>query len=169
MEKDGIKMESSKLKEVPKLVASILIPLVIGFLGSIATIAEIPTWYAALSKPSWAPPNWLFGPVWTTLYILMGIALYLVWREGLDRRDVRFAILIFGVQLLLNLLWSIVFFSYHALFGSFILILILWISILANIIAFYVISKPAGVLLVPYIVWVSIASYLNYSVYILNP
>jgi tryptophan-rich sensory protein len=163
------KMESSKLKEIPKLVASILIPLIIGFLGSIATMAEIPTWYAALSKPSWAPPNWLFGPVWTTLYVLMGISLYLVWREGLDRLDVRFAILIFAVQLLLNLLWSIVFFSYHALFGSFILILILWISILANIIAFYVISKPAGILLVPYIVWVSIASYLNYSVYILNP
>lgn len=162
-------MESSKLKEIPKLVASILIPLIIGFLGSIATMAEIPTWYAALSKPSWAPPNWLFGPVWTTLYVLMGISLYLVWREGLDRLDVRFAILIFAVQLLLNLLWSIVFFSYHALFGSFILILILWISILANIIAFYVISKPAGILLVPYIVWVSIASYLNYSVYILNP
>ena len=162
-------MESSKLKEVPKLVASILIPLVIGFLGSIATIAEIPTWYATLSKPSWAPPNWLFGPVWTTLYILMGIALYLVWREGFERTDVRFAILIFGIQLLLNLLWSIVFFSYHALFGSFILILVLWISILANIIAFYAISKPAGILLVPYIVWVSIASYLNYSVYLLNP
>jgi benzodiazapine receptor len=162
-------MESSKLKEVPKLVASILIPLVIGFLGSIATMAEIPTWYSALSKPSWSPPNWLFGPVWTTLYILMGIALYLVWREGLDRMDVRFAILIFGVQLLLNLLWSIVFFSFHALFGSFILIMILWIAILANIIAFYVISKPAGILLVPYILWVSIASYLNYSVYILNP
>jgi tryptophan-rich sensory protein len=162
-------MESSKLKEIPKLVASILIPLIIGFLGSSATMAEIPTWYAALSKPSWSPPNWLFGPVWTTLYILMGISLYLVWSKGLDRRDVRFAILIFGVQLLLNMLWSVVFFSYHALFGSFILILILWISILANIIAFYVISKPAGILLVPYIVWVSIASYLNYSVYILNP
>jgi translocator protein len=161
-------MENSKLKEVPKLVVSILIPLVIGFLGSIATIAEISTWYAALSKPSWSPPNWLFGPVWTTLYILMGIALYLVWREGLDRRDVRFAILIFGVQLILNLLWSIVFFSYHALFGSFILILILWIAILANIVAFYIISKPAGILLVPYIIWVSIASYLNYSVYLLN-
>ncbi len=161
-------MENSKLSEYPRLIASILIPLIVGFIGSIVTITEIPTWYAALSKPAWAPPNWLFGPVWTILYILMGIALYLVWREGLNRRDVRFAILIFGAQLVLNLLWSIVFFSYHALLGSFFLIMLLWLVILANIIAFSIISKPAGLLLVPYIVWVSIASYLNYSVYILN-
>jgi tryptophan-rich sensory protein len=158
-----------KLNEIPRLIVSILIPLVIGSVGSIVTIAEIPTWYSTLSKPSWAPPNWLFGPVWTTLYILMGIALFLVWREGLNRSDVRFAILIFAVQLVLNLLWSIVFFTYHSLFGSFILIMILWIAILANIIAFSIISRTAGLLLVPYIVWVSIASYLNYSVYLLNP
>jgi translocator protein len=158
-----------KLNEIPRLIVSILIPLVIGSVGSIVTIAEIPTWYSTLSKPSWAPPNWLFGPVWTTLYILMGIALFLVWREGLNRSDVRFAILIFAVQLVLNLLWSIVFFTYHSLFGGFIVIMILWIAILANIIAFSIISRTAGLLLVPYIVWVSIASYLNYSVYILNP
>jgi translocator protein len=157
-----------KLNEIPRLIVSILIPLVIGSIGSIVTISQIQTWYSTLSKPSWAPPNWLFGPVWTTLYILMGIALFLVWREGLNRSDVRFAILIFAVQLVLNLLWSIVFFTYHSLFGSFILIMILWIAILANIIAFSIISRTAGLLLVPYIVWVSIASYLNYSVYLLN-
>ncbi len=161
-------MNGFRLNEIPKLIVSILIPLVIGFIGSIATISEIPTWYSTLSKPSWSPPNWLFGPVWTTLYILMGIALFLVWREGLDRTDVRFALLIFALQLVLNLLWSIVFFTYHALFGSFILIMLLWIAILANIFAFYIISRPAGLLLVPYILWVSIASYLNYSVYLLN-
>lgn len=162
-------MANYKLNEIPRLIVSILIPLVIGSVGSIVTISQIPTWYSALSKPSWAPPNWLFGPVWTTLYILMGIALFLVWREGLNRSDVRFAILIFAVQLVLNLLWSIVFFTYHSLFGSFIVIMILWIAILANIIAFSIISRTAGLLLVPYIVWVSIASYLNYSVYLLNP
>lgn len=161
-------MESSRIREVPRFIVSILIPLLAGFLGSITTLASIPTWYATLAKPSWAPPNWLFGPVWTTLYVLMGIALYLVWREGLHRRDVQFAILIFAVQLVLNLSWSIVFFGYHALFGSFVLVMILWLSILANIIAFYVISKPAGLLLVPYILWVSIASYLNYTIYLLN-
>lgn len=162
-------MESSRIREVPRFVVSVLIPLLVGFLGSITTLASIPTWYATLIKPSWAPPNWLFGPIWTTLYVLMGIALYLVWREGLDRRDVKFAILIFAVQLILNLSWSVVFFGYHALFGSFVLVMLLWLSILANIIAFYVISKPAGYLLVPYIIWVSIASYLNYTIYLLNP
>ncbi len=161
-------MVNYKLSTVPKLFISIFIPLMIGYLGSVITISEISTWYASLSKPSWAPPNWLFGPIWTTLYVLMGISLFLIWREGFNRRDVRFALLIFAVQLVLNLLWSIVFFSFHSLFGSFILIMILWISIFANIITFYVISKPAGLLLVPYIIWVSIASYLNYSVYLLN-
>ena len=161
-------MEGFRIREVPMLIGSILIPLVIGYLGAIVTIPQISTWYSTLSKPWWSPPNWLFGPIWTTLYLLMGIALFFVWREGLHRRDVRFAILIFSVQLALSLLWSIVFFSFHALFGSFIVVMLLWLAILANIIAFLIISKWAGFLLVPYIVWVSIASYLNYSVYLLN-
>jgi tryptophan-rich sensory protein len=161
-------MQGFRLREVPMLIGSILIPLVIGYIGAIVTLPQISTWYSSLSKPWWSPPNWLFGPIWTTLYLLMGIALFLVWREGLHRRDVRFAILIFGVQLVINLLWSVVFFSFHALFGSFILVMLLWLAILANIIAFLIISKWAGLLLVPYIVWVSIASYLNYSVYLLN-
>ena len=164
-----MKLEQSfKLSEIPKIVVALLIPLIVGFLGSIATTSQISTWYATLVKPLWAPPNWVFAPVWTTLFILMGIALYLVWRQGLERKDVKFAILIFGVQLVLNLLWSVVFFSFHAILGAFIVILILWIAIFANIIAFYVISKPAGILLVPYIIWVSIASYLNYTIYLLN-
>jgi tryptophan-rich sensory protein len=161
-------MQGFRLREVPMLIGSILIPLVIGYIGAFVTLPQISTWYSSLSKPWWSPPNWLFGPIWTTLYLLMGIALFLVWREGLHRRDVRFAILIFGVQLVINLLWSVVFFSFHALFGSFILVMLLWLAILANIIAFLIISKWAGLLLVPYIVWVSIASYLNYSVYLLN-
>jgi tryptophan-rich sensory protein len=161
-------MQGFRLREVPMLIGSILIPLVIGYIGAIVTLPQISTWYSSLSKPWWSPPNWLFSPIWTTLYLLMGIALFLVWREGLHRRDVRFAILIFSVQLVINLLWSVVFFSFHALFGSFILVMLLWLAILANIIAFLIISKWAGLLLVPYIVWVSIASYLNYSVYLLN-
>ena len=161
-------MQGFRLREVPMLIGSILIPLVIGYIGAIVTLPQISTWYSTLSKPWWSPPNWLFGPIWTTLYLLMGVALFLVWREGLHRRDVRFAILIFGVQLAINLLWSVLFFSFHALFGSFILVMLLWLAILANIIAFLIISKWAGLLLVPYIIWVSIASYLNYSVYLLN-
>jgi tryptophan-rich sensory protein len=136
--------------------------------GSLATLPQITTWYAALAKPSWTPPNDWFGPIWSTLYILIGIALFLVWRQGFDRRDVRFAILIFAVQLVLNVLWSLVFFGLHSILGGFIIIFVLWIAILANMIAFYVISKPAGLLFIPYLIWVSIASYLNYSILLLN-
>ncbi|MBM4240322.1 MAG: tryptophan-rich sensory protein [Euryarchaeota archaeon] len=161
-------MTSFSIKEILRLAVSISIVFIAGAIGTVATISQIPTWYAALAKPTWAPSNWVFGPVWTTLYVLIGVALFLVWREGLGRRDVRFALLIFAVQLILNILWSVVFFGFHSLLGGFILILMLWIAILANIIAFYIISKPAGIILIPYIVWVSIASYLNYSVYLLN-
>jgi benzodiazapine receptor len=162
------KMEKFRLSELPMLIGSILIPFLVGSLGSYVTLAQITTWYSALAKPSWAPPNWLFGPVWSTLYLLMGIALFLVWRKGFYRSDVRFAIIIFAVQLGLNLLWSLVFFGGHSLFGGFIVIMALWIAILANIIAFSIISRTAGLLLIPYLIWVSIASYLNYSVFLLN-
>ena len=156
------------LKELVRLIVSILIVFIAGTIGSIATLSQIPTWYATLVKPSWAPPNWLFGPVWTTLYILIGIALFLVWKEGINRKDVKLAISVFVVQLVLNVLWSVIFFGYNSLLGGLIVIIILWIAILANIIFFYRVSKSAGLLLVPYIVWETIASYLNYSVYLLN-
>ena len=161
-------MEGFSIREIPKLIGSILVVFVAGSVGTLATISELTTWYASLAKPIWTPPNWAFGPIWSTLYVLMGIALFLVWRQGLERRDVKLAILIFAVQLVLNILWSVVFFGMHSIFGGLILILILWIAIFANIIAFYVISRPAGLLLIPYLIWVSIASYLNYSVYLLN-
>lgn len=161
-------MESFNIKEIPKLIFSILIVFVTGTIGSLATLPEITSWYAALAKPEWTPPNWAFGPVWSTLYVLMGIALFLVWREGLERKDVRYAILIFAVQLALNLAWSLVFFGLHSILGGMVIIFFLWIAIWVNIFAFYIISKPAGLILVPYLIWVSIASYLNYSVYILN-
>jgi len=162
-------MESFNIREIPRLAISIIIVFFAGAIGTVATLSEIPTWYAALAKPTWAPPNWLFGPVWTTLYILIGVALFLVWRKGSDKKEVKLALLVFAVQLVLNVLWSVVFFGYHSLLGGFIAVILLWIAILANIIVFYRVSKPAGLLLVPYIIWVSIASYLNYSVYLLNP
>lgn len=161
-------MEKFKLNELPMFIGSVLIPFLVASIGSYVTISQISTWYVALAKPSWAPPNWLFGPVWTILYILMGISLFLIWRKGFYRQDVKFAILIFAVQLILNLLWSVVFFGAHSLFGGFVVIMLLWIAIFANIIAFSVLSRTAGLLLIPYIIWVSIASYLNYSVYLLN-
>jgi benzodiazapine receptor len=161
-------VEHLKESGIIKLVISILIPLIAGFIGSIATLSSIPTWYATLVKPVWAPPNWVFGPVWTTLYILMGIALFLVWHEGLERHDVKIAISVFGVQLFLNILWSVIFFGFQSILGGLIVIIILWVAILANIILFFRIFKASGILLLPYIIWVSIALYLNYVLYILN-
>lgn len=159
----------SKGSGIGKLAASILIVFIVGFLGSLATTTELATWYLTLTKPVWNPPNWAFGSIWTTLYILMGIALYLVWREGLYRRQVKIALIVFAVQLFLNFLWSVIFFTFHSILGALLSIIILWISIVTNIIIFYRISKPAGIILLPYLIWVSIATYLNYSIYILNP
>ncbi len=162
-------MMSFKFREILKLISSIIIVFLAGAVGTVSTLPQITSWYAALTKPSWTPPNWAFGPIWSILYILMGIALFLVWREGLNRKDVRIAILIFAAQLIINVLWSLIFFGTHNIFGGLILIIILIIAILVNIIVFYNISKPAGLILIPYLVWVCIAAYLNYSVYILNP
>jgi len=162
-------MSNLRVREIPKLIVSILIVFFAGAVGTVFTLKEITTWYVTLPKPAWTPPNWVFGPVWSFLYVLMGIALFLVWREGLDRRDVQIAITVFAVQLVINVVWSLVFFGTHNIAGGLIMVIILWISILINIIVFYRISKPAGLILVPYIIWVSIASYLNYSVFILNP
>jgi tryptophan-rich sensory protein len=161
-------MKGFSIREIPKLIASVFIVFLAGSVGNLVTLPQITTWYVTLAKPSWTPPNDWFGPIWSILYVLIGIALFLVWRQGLNRRDVRFAILIFAVQLVLNILWSLVFFGLQSILGGFIIIFVLWIAILANMIAFYVISKPAGYLFIPYLIWVTIASYLNYSVLMLN-
>ena len=162
-------MSGFNVREIPKLIVSILIVFLAGAVGTVFTLKEITGWYAYLPKPSWTPPNWAFGPVWSTLYVLMGISLFLIWREGLNRKDVQIAIIVFAVQLAINVIWSLVFFGTHNIFGGLVLVLILWVAILVNIIVFYRISKPAGLILIPYIVWVTIASYLNYSVLILTP
>jgi tryptophan-rich sensory protein len=132
------------------------------------TTPAITTWYATLVKPNFVPPNWVFGAVWTLLYLLMGIALYLVWEKGFEKKEVREAIAVFGIQLFLNLLWSVLFFGLQSPLYGLIEIVILWVVILANIILFYRISRPAGLLLVPYLFWTSFAAVLNYSIWILN-
>ena len=148
-----------------KLILAILICLLVGFLGSIFTMSAIPTWYATLNKPFFSPPNWLFAPVWTTLYILMGISLYLI----LNKKKVdKTAVMIFVVQLVLNFLWSIMFFGLHSPFLGLINIILLWLTIVWTIISFMKVSKTAGYLLFPYILWVSFASLLNLAVYLLN-
>jgi tryptophan-rich sensory protein len=148
-----------------KLFASILLCEAIGLIGSFFTFPAIGTWYAALQKPFFNPPNWLFGPVWTILFALMGISLYLVWEKGLTKK----AIIFFGIQLILNLAWSILFFGLHSPMLAFAEIIFLWIAIAATILEFKKVSQKAAWLLIPYILWVSFAAILNFAVWALNP
>jgi translocator protein len=157
-----------KMNNTTKFIISVIVPVCAGLIGAIFTTGAIPTWYASLVKPALSPPNWIFAPVWTSLYILMGIAAFLVWRKGLKHKGVKTALALFIGQLVLNLFWSIIFFGLHNAFLAFIEIAALWISIVLTIIYFYKVSKAAGILLLPYIIWVSFASYLSYSIWILN-
>jgi tryptophan-rich sensory protein len=158
-----------KIKKIVKLIFAIVICQLSGVIGSFFTISSIPTWYATIQKPFFTPPNWLFGPVWITLFTLMGISLHLVWDKGLENKEVKSSLIIFFVQLILNALWSILFFGLKSPFYAFIEIIVLWIAIAVTIFKFYKISKSAGLVLLPYIVWVSIALTLNFYVWILNP
>jgi len=154
------------MKNIIKLLISIVICQAAGLIGSIFTIPAISSWYKSLQKPFFNPPNWIFSPVWIFLFLLMGISLYLVWNRG--ARENQKAIIIFGVQLVLNILWSIIFFGLKSPGLAFLEIIILWLAILLTIISFYKISKTAGLLLVPYILWVSFALILNFSIWQLN-
>jgi len=156
-------------KNIAKLVASIIGCEAAGGIGSIFTTSAIPTWYATLQKPSFTPPNYVFAPVWLTLYLLMGISVFLVWRKGLAERGVKTALTVFLVQLILNILWSVIFFGLKSPLGGVIIIVLLWIAILITIIRFFRISPAAGGLLIPYIIWVSIAANLNVGIWTLNP
>ena len=157
-----------KLKSFFKLIIAIVIPELVGGIGSLITISAIPTWYATLAKPALNPPSWVFGPVWTTLYLLMGIAAFLVWNKGWDRKDIRKALGVFLLQLVFNAAWSIIFFGLHSPFWAFMDIIAMWLAIVWTMMLFYRISKPAMWLLLPYILWVSFAAYLNYSILMLN-
>ena len=136
-------------------------------LGSVATTPNIPTWYATLAKPSWNPPNWLFGPVWTTLYICMAVAAWLVWRQG-GLQQARTPLTLFAVQLSLNAAWSWIFFGFHMPGAAFFEILALLAAIAATTIAFWSRSKAAGILMLPYLAWVAFASVLNFTIWRLN-
>lgn len=151
-----------------RFIISILIPVLTGAVAGFFTNGGVKGWYERANKPSFNPPGWIFGPVWTILYILMGIALYLVWKSDADRRIKSTAITFFGIQLLLNFCWSFIFFSAGELGWAFAEIIVLWIMILATILYFGKISKTAAWLLVPYIAWVSFASVLNYAIWQLN-
>jgi len=139
-----------------------------GVLGSFFTIPSIPTWFEGLSKPMLTPPNGVFGPVWTTLFVLMAVAAFLVSKEGIIHQKVRIALAVFGVQLVLNVLWSAVFFGMHNLFGAMIEITVFWISIAATIYLFSKISRTAALIMLPYLGWVTFASYLTFAIWQLN-
>jgi len=151
-----------------KLLIAIGVSLGAGVIGSFFTAPSIASWYVTLSKPTFTPPAWVFGPVWTTLFVLMGIAAFLVWKKGWGRVDVKIALGIFIGQLVLNTLWSIIFFGLHAPGAALIEIIFLWFAILGTIVAFAKISKLAAWLLVPYILWVTFAGYLNFSIWQLH-
>jgi len=155
------------MKTPLKLLISILIPLFIGFSGSFFTVTSIDSWYSTINKPFFNPPNWIFSPVWTTLFILIGISFYLVWQKDFGKNK-KEALNIYFSQLFLNFLWSILFFTFQNPLLAFIEILILWLVIFLNIKIFYKIDKKAGYLLIPYILWVSFAALLNFSIFLLN-
>lgn len=144
-----------------------MITVGLGSLGGIFTVAEIPNWYAGLNKPFFNPPNWLFGPVWTLLYILMGISLYLIWKLSSSEERTR-AIWLFSIQFVLNFFWSIIFFKYHLLGWAFVEIMAMWVFILLTILQFKQLSSWAAYLLMPYLLWVSFATILNASIWWLN-
>lgn len=150
-----------------KFLASIILPLSLGAIAGIATAQSIPEWYATLNKPSFNPPNWIFGPVWTTLYILMGISLFLVWKQDPGKERNR-AILIFLLQLLLNFAWSFIFFYFKMIGFALIEIILLWITIVMMLVVFYKIKPIASYINIPYLLWVTFATVLNASYYFLN-
>ena len=154
------------MKKGAKLIVSILLPLIIGGISGYYTASNIQSWYITLIKPSFNPPNYLFGPVWTTLYIIMGISFYMIWSSAKINKNKLIGIYLF--QLVLNFLWSFIFFKYHAIGIAAIEIVVLWLSILTMIIMFYKNNKWAALINIPYLLWVSFASVLNISIYLLN-
>lgn len=155
------------MKNFFKLIVSILICQLAGILGMIFTTPSIDNWYDTIQKPSWIFPNWVFGPVWITLYILMGIALFFVW-EKKGSINIKKAVSVFGFQLVLNSLWSIIFFGFNNITLALVEILILLGAIIWTMMEFKKISKTAFYLFIPYLLWVCIATILNFNLWLLN-
>jgi tryptophan-rich sensory protein len=156
------------MKKAFGILVFIVICELAGIIGSVFTASSISGWYTTLVKPPFNPPGWVFGPVWTILYAMIGLAAYLVYEKGPRRPEVRKALTVFAIQLVLNALWSIVFFGARQILGAVVEIILLWVMILLTIRLFSRISKAAAYLLVPYLLWVSFASVLTASLYMLN-
>jgi tryptophan-rich sensory protein len=153
---------------VLKLLLSLVVPLAVGGLAGWTTSAGVAEWYPTLTKPTFNPPAWVFGPVWTLLYLMMGLAVFLVWRRGLEVEGVRAALAVFVVQLVLNGVWSLLFFGLRSPGLAFAEILVLWLAIGVTSWLFWRVVPAAGLLLVPYWAWVSFAAVLNGSIWSLN-
>jgi benzodiazapine receptor len=162
-------MEMIEKKDLPKLLLCIIACQGAGILGSVFTNMSVSTWYPTLTKPWFTPPNGVIPAVWTLLFTLMGLSLFLVWRESSAHSEAKRAIYVFAAQLVVNILWSAAFFGLRSPLAGLILIALLWIMIMLTIIKFWRVSREASVLLVPYILWVSFAAYLNYTLMTLNP
>jgi len=155
-------------KKITRILITVAICLFVGFLSSFATQSSISDWYVSLNKPSFNPPNWIFAPVWTTLYVLMGIAAGIIWNKGSYHKWVKTALYHFMFQLIFNAAWSIVFFGMRSPGYALLVIIILLILIVLTIRWFRIINKTAALLLIPYLLWVSFATILNYSIWVLN-
>ena len=154
-------------QKIGAFLLSLIIPLAVGGISGFFTVSAIPGWYQTIQKPSWNPPNWVFGPVWTTLYVLMGIAMYLIWTQYRTEQRQR-ALYLNALQLILNFFWSLIFFNLHSIGWALIEIIILWVVIVQTMFAYDRVYKPAAWLLLPYIVWVTFATILNGTIWWLN-
>ena len=151
-----------------KLIIAIAIPLIVGGTSGFFTATGVESWYQTIARLTWNPPGWIFGPVWTTLYVMMGISLFLVWKEDTSVELKKIAIALFTVQLVLNFFWSFIFFNQHQIGWALVEIIAMWVFILLTIFAFAQVNKAAAWLLVPYISWVSFATILNFTIWQLN-
>jgi tryptophan-rich sensory protein len=156
------------LYDIARLLASVFLCQAAGLIGSRWTVAAVPNWYLSLAKPSFAPPAWVFGPAWIALYLLMGVALFLVWRHGLGDPRVRIAVIVFLAQLAVNASWSYFFFGLRSPLAGLVVIAILWGAIVATMVLFGRIDRTATLLLAPYLAWVSFATVLNAAILRLN-
>jgi len=155
------------LRQALGLILLAIVCFAVAGIGSLVTMPSVGDWYAGLRKPVWTPPGWLFGPVWTVLYLSMAVAAWLVWRQlGLSGASVPLAV--FGVQLALNLAWSILFFGHNNIGLALVDIVLLWLAIVATVFAFRQVSILAGWILVPYLIWVTFAATLNFSIWSMN-
>lgn len=173
MKRKQNRKQAGKTKLLPvgwvALIGWIVLCEAVGIIGGLLTAPVIPTWYEAFAKPSFSPPDWLFAPVWTTLYALMAVAVYRVFRLGMNKPAVRSAVFLFLFQLTLNAIWSLIFFGGQNIPLGFVDIAALWITIMILVFRFCALDRVSAYLLMPYLGWVSFATVLNYNIWLLNP